>query len=181
MIQVKNWHYRLPNGFTLVELLIVVIILGILAMVIYPQFTDSTQGANEAVLKANLFNWRNVIERYYLQHGETYPGVVKKDGSGDPTDNADEARIANREQLKKYTNKDGKVSNIFDRANYPFGPYYPMGLPKNPLRQTTGGPGVKIVFLAAPIDEAQIDDTTGFIYSVVTGEIRANTTGYLAY
>lgn len=171
----------MSDGFTLVELLIVIMILGILAMLILPRITDSTQDTKEAVLKTNLLNWRNVIEGYYIQHGETYPGAVKTDGSGDPTVNADEARIANREQLKKYTNKVGGLSKNLDRTNYPFGPYYPMGLPRNPLRKTTGGPGVKIVFLDTPIDEAQIDDITAFIYSPVTGEIRANTTGYLAY
>lgn len=176
-----NSDFQKQAGFTLIEMLIVIVILGTIAMIIVPQVTDSNQDTKEAVLKTNLANWRAAIEAYYVQHGETYPGVVKHDGSGDPTTTAAEARSANREQLKKYTNKVGGVSNTLDRENYPLGPYYPRGLPRNPLRQTTGGPGVKIVFLATPIDETQIDDTTGFIYSPVTGEIRANTTGCLTY
>jgi general secretion pathway protein G len=179
MVSVDNFQKQ--SGFTLIEILIVVILLGILAVLVIPQFTASSQDAKEAVLKTNLSNWRDVLDLYYVQHGQTYPGAVKTDGSGDPTADADEARIANREQLKKYTNRAGGVSKTLDRANYPLGPYYPLGLPNNPLRKTTGGPGIKIVFLATPIDETQIDDTTGFIYSPVTGEIRANTTGYLTY
>ena len=173
-------NYKKQSGFTLIEILIVVILLGILATIIIPKFTDLSQDSKEAVLKTNLSNWRDAIALYYIQHDLTYPGAVKTDGSGDPTADADEARIANREQLKKYTNKAGDVSKILDRANYPLGPYYPLGLPRNPLRIGTG-PGVKVVFLATPIDEAQIDDTTGFIYNPVTGEVRANTTGYLDY
>jgi prepilin-type N-terminal cleavage/methylation domain-containing protein len=173
--------WRQNYGFTLVEVIVVIIILGILAAVAIPQFVSSTQDAKEAVLRANLANWRKAIQHYYHEHGSTYPGAVKQDGSGDPTADAEEARAANREQLKWYTNKAGGVSTTLDRADYPLGPYLPKELPRNPLRKTTGGPGVKIVFLATPIDEAQIDDTTGFVYSPVTGEIRANTTGYLDY
>ncbi len=46
------------KGFTLVELLIVVIILAVLAAIVVPQFGSSTQEAKEAALKTTLTEMR---------------------------------------------------------------------------------------------------------------------------
>ena len=165
-------------GFTLIEVIIVIVILGILAAVAAPQFVGSTHDAEEAILKEILMNWRNVIQRYYHEHESTYPGAVRGNGSGVPTADPDQAETANRRQLKKYTNKVGGVSVVLDRVNYPYGPYFPGKLPENPMN---GRKLVKVVDTASPIDASLIDDTTGWVYSKVTGEIRANTTGYLDY
>ncbi len=66
------------DGFTLIEMLIVIIILGILAMVIIPQITVSTEDAKVSTLKTNLGGIRSAIEMYYAQHNQTYPGVKKE-------------------------------------------------------------------------------------------------------
>ena len=55
-------------GFTLVELLIVVIILGILAAVVIPQFSSASAEAREAAIMTDLAAIRNAIELYYVQH-----------------------------------------------------------------------------------------------------------------
>ena len=69
------------DGFTLIEMLIVIIILGILAMVIIPQITVSTEDAKVSTLKANLAGMRRAIEVYYAQHNMTYPVVNAAGGS----------------------------------------------------------------------------------------------------
>ena len=69
------------DGFTLIEMLIVIIILGILAMVIIPQITVSQEDAKISTLKTNLGGIRSAIEMYYTQHNNTYPGVKKVDGT----------------------------------------------------------------------------------------------------
>src|SRR5439155_22548245 len=61
------------SAFTLVELLIVVIILGILAAVVIPQFSDASTDARVSSLTTNLATMRGQIELYKLQHGGTYP------------------------------------------------------------------------------------------------------------
>ncbi len=56
------------SGFTLVEILIVVIILGILAAIVIPQFTNASQDARRNSLMSQLQTVRSQIELYKLQH-----------------------------------------------------------------------------------------------------------------
>ena len=56
------------SGFTLIEMLVVVIILGILAMIIVPQITVSTEDARLNTLQSNLTAVRSAIEVYAAQH-----------------------------------------------------------------------------------------------------------------
>ena len=64
------------NAFTLVELLIVVIILGILAAVVIPQFSDASTDARVSSLTTNLATIRGQIEFYKMQHTGKYPNLV---------------------------------------------------------------------------------------------------------
>ena len=66
-------HRRNQAGFTLVELLIVVIILGILAAVVIPQFNTAAAESKEAALASNLATIRQAIELYKVQHNDTFP------------------------------------------------------------------------------------------------------------
>ena len=60
-------------AFTLVELLIVVIILGILAAVVIPQFSDASTDARVSSLVTNLATIRGQLELYKMQHNGNYP------------------------------------------------------------------------------------------------------------
>jgi len=64
------------KGFTLVEILIVVIILGILAAIVIPQFTNASQNARESSLQSTLQTLRSQIQLYKLQHGDTLPDLI---------------------------------------------------------------------------------------------------------
>ena len=61
------------KGFTLVEILIVVVILGILAAIVIPQFTNAAGAANVSSLRTQLQTFRSQIELYQSQHGGQYP------------------------------------------------------------------------------------------------------------
>jgi len=64
---------RIRKGFTLVEILIVVVILGILAAIVVPQFTNATQDAQAGNLKAQLKSLQNQIELYNARNNGSYP------------------------------------------------------------------------------------------------------------
>ncbi len=63
-------------GFTLLELLIVVALIGILATLVVPQFRQTPNKAREAVLKEDLFTMRDVIDQYFSDKGK-YPASLQ--------------------------------------------------------------------------------------------------------
>lgn len=65
-----------PRGFTLVEVLIVVVILAILAAVIIPQATDSTEDAQRNTMLFNKKCFEQAIERYKAEHGGKLPSPL---------------------------------------------------------------------------------------------------------
>lgn len=67
-----------PNslGFTLLELMIVMTIVGILATMAEPSFRTATIKAREAALKKDLFIFRDAIDQYYADQG-VYPPSLK--------------------------------------------------------------------------------------------------------
>ena len=70
---------KAKRGFTLVEILIVVVILGILAAIVIPQFTEASTEAKLSSLCSDLQTVRSQIELYKVQHNDVLPG----NGTGD--------------------------------------------------------------------------------------------------
>ena len=107
---------RNQRGFTLVEILIVVIILGILAAIVIPQFTSASQDARKNSLTSQLQTLRSQIELYKLQHLDQLPsGLV--------------AATPIWDQMINKTNASGTTGTT---TAYPFGPYL-QSAPTNPL------------------------------------------------
>jgi prepilin-type N-terminal cleavage/methylation domain-containing protein len=65
---------RNNKGFTLIELMIVVAIIGILAAIAIPQFSSYRQRAQDSAAKSTLKNMATAQEDYYVQY-ETYTNV----------------------------------------------------------------------------------------------------------
>jgi general secretion pathway protein G len=59
-------------GFTLLEIMVVVIIIGVLAAAIIPQFMGTTQDAKVSAAKADVNQLENALERFNL-HMDRYP------------------------------------------------------------------------------------------------------------
>ncbi len=64
------------RGFTLIELMVVLAIIGILVTIAQPNLKRSITRAREAVLKEDLFQMRDAIDQYYTDNGK-YPATLK--------------------------------------------------------------------------------------------------------
>ena len=154
-------------GFTLVELLIVVIILAILAAIIIPQFSAATDDAKQSAYDTNIANIRAAVDLYRQQHN-TYPGAVISGGGTCPAGSAavvgaigEPAMIA---QLKNYTNAAGQACTGTD-ATFKYGPYLKDDVPVNPLGtiNTIAVVNTGVLGLAS-------GTTGGWRFDTVTGE-----------
>jgi type II secretion system protein G len=78
-------NQKLRVGFTLIELMIVVAILGIVAAIVLPEFQSHSQKAKEAAAKDNLRILRDAIERYAIEHNDIPPGYLNDDPAQIPS------------------------------------------------------------------------------------------------
>ncbi len=67
---------KLQRGFTLIELMIVVVIIGILAAIAIPKFQDVTESAEKATCVSNMRNIITALNMYHAENGE-YPGAYE--------------------------------------------------------------------------------------------------------
>lgn len=131
------------SGFTLVEVLIVVVIMAILAATIIPQFTDSTNDAKASTTKFNLHTLRSQIELYKTQHNGLSPGNTLV-------------------ELTVNTDVDGAQGT---GAGFPYGPYI-REIPMNPFSNVA-------TVTVITNDPAAAGDVTGagWLYNATTGGI----------
>jgi len=165
-------------GFTLIEMLIVIIILGILAMVIIPQISVSTDDAKVATLKGSLSGLRSALEVYYAQHSNKYPGMTTSETGATNTDEGI-AASSMLLQLTQYTNSSGKVATTKDNTTFKYGPYVKgTSLPPNPFNKST-----KIT--CDPTTDISLDRTPasgfGWKYHFRTGVLYAANTDHTQF
>jgi len=75
---IKSSQFRSKPGFSLVEILIVVSILGILAAMVIPRFANATEQAKAATALANARQVQTKINEYESVHGE-WPATIDAD------------------------------------------------------------------------------------------------------
>ena len=153
----------IQQGFTLVELMIVVAILGILAAIVIPEFSGHIQKAKEAAAKDNLRILRQAIERYAAEHNGVAPGYILNNTSATPT-----AGFVLMQLILNSTNSSGGMATI-GTSGFPYGPYL-SEMPKNPLN---GNDTLYVVDNSSSFP-ATSPGNFGWIYQPVTKTIRIN-------
>lgn len=71
----------LTRAFTLVEILIVVVILGILAAIVIPQFSSATDQTSSMATLAQLKKIRDAIAIYHVRNNANFPNIVAGNGT----------------------------------------------------------------------------------------------------
>src|SRR5215217_3500298 len=105
-------------GFTLIEILIVVTILGILAAIVVPELSSASRQAREGVLKDDLRFMREQITRYMIQHDDDPPGFP---AGGDTTLVPSEANFI--DQMTRFTDAHSNSNATYVSNTFKFGPY----------------------------------------------------------
>ncbi|MCF8009760.1 MAG: type II secretion system protein GspG [Clostridiales bacterium] len=75
--------YKIRNnkGFTLIELMVVVLIIGGIAALITPSIAKKADDAKEKLALAELKSMKTIIDMYYVENGQ-YPAASNKDAEG---------------------------------------------------------------------------------------------------
>ncbi|MDD5688056.1 MAG: type II secretion system protein [Elusimicrobia bacterium] len=68
----------MKKGFTLIEIMIVVTVIGILVTIAVPKFTDLMRRAKEGSTKGNLGVIRSIVNIYYAKNEAFYPPSLEK-------------------------------------------------------------------------------------------------------
>jgi prepilin-type N-terminal cleavage/methylation domain-containing protein len=158
-------------GFTLVELLIVVIILAILAAIVIPQFSSATRDTKEAAIDSNLASVRNAIELYKVQHNDWPGGTATTGGTctgGTAGTGAVDTAAAFTESLTMFSDKAGRTCSL-QIGEFRFGPYIRKELPMDPL---TDSRAVVVTAVGTPI--APTAATGGWAFDTTSGQFVMN-------
>ena len=153
------------HAFTLVELLIVIVLIGILAMIVIPAYLRASQPAMENVLRENLRSMRTRIELFTGQHAGLPPGYPNGDLGATPTA---AALIA---QMTQYTSESGATSPTYSLAT-PIKPYL-THMPTNPFNDLDA---VRVLADSEAVPTAD-GATYGWFYKPATRQFVANTPG----
>jgi prepilin-type N-terminal cleavage/methylation domain-containing protein len=150
------------KAFTLVEILIVVVLLGILAGVIIPLIARGAISARESALAGDLQMLRRYVLIYRTQHLEVAPGYPNGDKTQAPS------AAAFFDQMTLSSNADGQTAPA-GTPGFERGPYL-MKMPVNPLNDRN----TLEVLADGDSFPANGDDSHGWIYKAATAEIRAD-------
>ena len=153
------------RAFTLVEILVVVVLLGILAVVVLPLVANSSISAKESALAHELQMLRRFALIYKTQHREVGPGYPNGDITQAPTEQAF------FDQMTMSSNPAGQTAAV-GTPGFERGPYM-MKIPVNPLNNL----GTVQMLGDAENFPANADNSHGWIYKASTSEVRSDSIG----
>ncbi len=138
-----------PKGFTLIEILIVVIILGILAAIVIPQFSSASNDARKSNVQTTVQTLRSQIALYKLQHDDRLPDLLRYP------------------RWQQITGKTDAAGNFHPRPGaQAFGPY----TQETPVNSLNGSSSVQVL-PGAPPAGFRPNYGVGFVFDSETGKI----------
>jgi general secretion pathway protein G len=162
---IPRFMRRRDAGFTLIEILIVVVILGILAAIVVPQFSNAALVARENTMKDDLRYLRTQVIVYKAQHNDTPPGYPGGNITSSPTS------AAFLDQATQYTDVNG-ASSATQTATQRLGPYLSK-MPQNPVNGLTT---INVLADGAALPTTP-SNSYGWIYQPKTQVFMSDATG----
>jgi prepilin-type N-terminal cleavage/methylation domain-containing protein len=136
------------RGFSLIELVIVIAIIGIIAAIAVPRLSRANTTASETSLNESLRVMRTAIDLFYAEHDGTYPTLAKFEAA-----------------MTQYSSKDStKFGDRDEASGVVLGPYL-RAIPPLPVGANKGKTAVV----------ATRGEDGGWVYKQSTGEIYPNT------
>jgi prepilin-type N-terminal cleavage/methylation domain-containing protein len=133
------------SGFTLVEILIVVAVLGIIAAIVIPRYNEASTQVRTSALSSDLHRIRSQVGLYKFHHNEQLPATTGEDAT---------------EFERRMTTK----TDVNGDAGSDYGPYI-LSIPKNPFNDLN----------TLRIDGAPAGaDTDGWRFDTITGNFQAD-------
>lgn len=138
------------KAFSLVELVIVLVIIGVIAAIAIPRLTRGATNAGATAVAADLAALRNAIELYRAEHEGIFPSAANFSS-----------------QMTQFSNLAGDTfsATAVVATGIVYGPYL-KAIPPLPVGAKKGATGV------AAADAVGV----GWLYTDATGEITTNTT-----
>jgi len=153
------------KAFTLVEVLIVVLILGLLAAIVLPQFSNASAMSRASMLADDLRVLRCQIAVFKAQHIDVAPGYP----DCDPTETPTEAAFISH--MTQSSTAAGAVAAP-GTAGYQYGPYM-LKMAPNPVN----GLSTVEVLTDDQTFPSSADDSHGYVYQPSTLLLRADSDG----
>lgn len=148
----RNPRTLLNRGFTLVEILIVVVILGILAAIVVPQFTSASQEAVKGALSSQLQTINSQVELYRVQNNGILPNNDAGNALANPPRAADPMLVAGQ----------SNGWGVLVSADY---------LKDEPRNGFTRSTNVTAAWDGGPVTDGT---AAGWAYNTLDGEVFAN-------
>jgi general secretion pathway protein G len=149
-------HLVREIAFSLVELVIVVVIIGIIAAIAVPRMSQAVEGADLAALGGDLAAMRTALDLYTIDHGGNYPGSL----------------VA----IARYTSAAGAMSSN-PSATYKYGPYI-RAIPACPIGPRKGATGWAAAN-ANPPTVVSGSAAVGWLYHAASGGVWVNDIDHL--